>query len=134
MKQYICFCHKIWNYLHFLAGQDNIDVGHNDEHEVPEIAADGLNVEPEVNDGPHDGNNDPPNHPPNGPNPNDGSANGFDGNHEAFDMDNVNVDAMDVSNEKTFLETKRKMILKKIHQDYKAQKSYEVGNACVDTY
>ena len=125
MKQYICICHKIWNYLHFLAGQDNIDVGHNDENDVPELAADGNNIEPEINIGPLDANNGPPN---------GSDANGFDGNHEAFDMDNVNVDAMDVSNEKTFLETKRKMILKKIHQDYKAQKSYEVGNACVDTY
>ena len=38
---------------------------------------------------------------------------------------------MDVANEKKFLETKRKMLLKKIQQDYKAQKSYEVKQITV---
>ena len=129
MKQYICICHKIWNYLHFLAGQDNIDIGHNDEHDVPEIAADDNNIEPEVNDGPHDANNDPPNGPPN--DANDGPANASHGNHDTIDIENINIDAMDVANEKKFLETKRKMLLKKIQQDYKAQKSYEVKQITV---
>ena len=58
----------------------------------------------------------------------DDDANGLGGNDEAngIDIENVEIDAMDVSNEKAFLITKRKMILKKIQQDYRAQKSYEV--------
>ena len=56
----------------------------------------------------------------------DDGANGPGDNTEAIDMDNIEIDAMNVSDEKTFLITKRKMILKKIQQDFKAQKSYEV--------
>ena len=56
----------------------------------------------------------------------DDGANGPGDNAEAIDMDNIEIDAMNVSDEKTFLITKRKMILKKIQQDFRAQKSYEV--------
>ena len=56
----------------------------------------------------------------------DDGANGPGDNTEAIDMDNIEIDAMNVSDEKTFLITKRKMILKKIQQDFRAQKSYEV--------
>ena len=56
----------------------------------------------------------------------DDGANGPGDNTEAIDMDNIEIDAMNVSDEKRFLITKRKMILKKIQQDFRAQKSYEV--------
>ena len=74
----------------------------------------------DANDATADANNfDPP--------PEDEVVGGHEDN-DPVDIENVNIDEMDVSSDKNFSIIKKKFILKKIQQDFKAQKSYEVRN------
>ena len=72
----------------------------------------------DANDATADANNfDPP--------PEDEVVGGHEDN-DPVDIENVNIDEMDVSSDQNFSIIKKKFILKKIQQDFKAQKSYEV--------